>query len=923
MKRFFAVLLTIIMLAALLPANALVSAASVTVKPFYTINGKELWEPEDYVLSKPFFFTNTFKPGEKFTVSCYGTNKIDTLAQKLKEDFDSRPEGTRYINLRLMSTAMHCLVEHNVYYDKAVDATRTWLNEFLAEYKRIGGLLDGISLDVEYIYGGSWYIHLAYHDSNKDTRYNDTDIFRNIVEDPRYLTELRPMLEEHGFEFYPESKQTEKKSEIFSLDTRYSKAYNIWNNVNNIRMAKAIDEAVYNPLIQYYPDALVCDYQVRYTTGWQKTVNSTSSPISCNLSGCGTTSNFSVYSVRPNNTVYSGDYTTPASCYYAAYEQTAFNTCLWEVNMIKQMYEANPYKKVAVHMTYFNYQPTKVGAYSNTPYYAENYFHVAMLDPQPIMSYIIEDEVFNNGQNFSDPNIEDYGYSIKVVNSIMKEMTRVAGASDRKPIFVPATWNSKFILSGMYAGGRNIWRISPDTSTGVTLEQFKVKDKAPTFYINGQTITFPQGRIIEDGDILQVGTCGYWVETPANVMPVITNDADHYSAYPSFLETFEKYEAGSSFKSAALPADCWEVSGKATIASNGGDNALALTGTSTVRSVKFPKNITAGDSYAKQQAWEVTVTVPSSGELKLLTYTNNDMGIKIADGKVYYPQNTQYQELSGVSLKAGSTYTIKREFDFRTANSFKASYTVYDANGKKLGSVDNVAMATITLPVEMVGFFSLGVTDTAYIDDFKMYPTGVTTELEAYNATTGYKLEGLTSAKDAGYRLSWMNASSEYKVAKVYNNGNLVEEIKMAPGQDGVATGVVKGSNIKLSVATEDGSAPTATNYDSGDFAWTSVAKTIGLATGKIIEGNEGNTGTTTPDGGADATAPSGSGDATTPSGGNDPSNPGAKEPEGEKNLPIGLLIATCVAALACGGFALYLFVIMPKRQTDLKKTTE
>ena len=942
MKRLFAIALTLVMLFALLPANMLVSAETVTKKPFYNVNGKELWEPMEYVYSKPLFYTASFQPGETPKVSCYGTSDLKTLAQKTKEDFDKRPEGTRFINLNLMSRAVHCLVEHNVYYDKAIEVTRTWVDAFCAEYKRIGGKLDGITLDVEYFFGGSWYIHLAAYGKNEGERYDDPDIFRSIVEDPRYKTELRPMLEEYGFEFYPASKQTDKKSEIYSLDTRYSVAYNVWNTVNTIRMTRANDEAVYKPMAKYFPDAFVCDYQVRAVNSWQKAVGSTASPVGAILPGCGTTTNFNAYSVRPNKDVYAGDYTTPASCYYAAYEPTAFNTARWEVNMMKDAYEANGYKNLTVHMTYFNYSPTKVGTYSNTPYYTENYIHTAMMDPVAMMSYVIEDEVFNNGQNFSDPNMEDYGYVIEVINDIMAEMTRVAGASDRKPIFVPTDWSSKYMLSGMYAGGRNIWRITPDTSTGVTLEQFKVKDKAPTFSIGGQTITFPQGRIIEDGKVRQVGTCGYWIETPANVMPVIMNDADRYSQTPSFLENFDAYKAGS-FKSAALPADCWEVGGNATVEAKNGTNVLNLSGTSVVKLVKLPKNVTAGDSYAKQQAWEVAVTVPSAGELKLLTLSDSDMGVKISDGKVYYPQGGVYKVLDGVTVAAGSTYIIKREFDFRTANGFKCSYSVYDASGKKLGSADDVAMAAFTLPAAQVGFTSSNVTG-AYLDNIKLYPTGVTTELEAYNTTTGYKLSGLTSSGDAGYRMSWMNASSEYKIAKIYNGSTLVEEIKMDPGTDGVAKGVVKGS-VNLSVKVENGTAPSTTNFDNGDFNWTSVASSVGLATGKVVGGTTTPGGDTTPDvtyptepdgtpsetnpDGTPApipTEPDGTPSETYPDGTPHTGNSGANKP-GDKNSPdkgglgtteIILIAVLGVLVLAGGGFALCYFVIKPKWLMDL-----
>ena len=820
----------------------------ISVKPFYVLNGQAPWDPSPYIYEKPSFYTKTFTKGqEKPTVSCYGTTDIATMAARLKEDFDNRPAGTRYFSYDTMSKCVHGLVEHNVYYDKAVDAAKEWLEEFLAEYYRIGGKLDGIQVDVEYVYGGAWYIHLGYNGKNKATitndpdKYNDPDIFWSIVNDERYATQIRPMLEALGFEFLAESSQTSVKSEIYPINTKNSSQYTIWDIVNKTRMAEAVNEAVYEPLLKYYPNACVTDYQVRYVNGWQKAHMNTAAAIVGNRIGLGSTSNFNAYNARPSSDIYGyGDdasYTTPASYNAAAYELTPFNTVLWEMNIFKDMYDATPSKRIATHVTFFNYNPTKIGGYANTPYYSESMFHIALMDPDPFMSYIRENEVFANGKYFDDAKYRDFGYAMNVLSDLMAEVTRVAGASDREPIPTSSYWNSKFIISGMYAGGRNIWRITPDTSTGVSLEQFKIKDQAPTFYINGQTIVFPQGRIIEDGKIREVGTCGYWVETPADVKPIIINDTDRYVKYPSLQENFDGYTVGTEFTSTtALPSTCWEVTGTApTIQLNNGSNALAMTGTTTVNSVKLPKNITAGDSYAQQQIWEVTITAPTSGTLKLLS-TTSDGGLKISGGNVYYTSKylgifDSDTAISGVTITAGSTYTVRREVNFTTS---KTSYSIYDANGTRLGGVSDLSLSA-TAPVSQVGFSGSDISGTAYLDNFKMYPTGVTTELEAYDVATGFEVSDPTAARtaDTAYRLSWMNASSEYKVAKIYNNGTLVEEISMAPGQDGVNTGVIEGTNIKLSMTTESGSATTLPDYDDGDFDWVAPAELIGLASGK------------------------------------------------------------------------------------------
>ena len=933
--RIIAIILVAVLILALVPLSLLVKAETVTPKAFYTLNGSELWEPEPYVITRARFISPEITPDYTYLVSAYGSKDIKVIAQKTKEDFDQRPEGTRYILLNLMTKAVHGLVEKNIYFDKAEAAIKGWVEEFLAEYHRIGGKLDGITLDLEYIYSSAWYIHLGARNANGDARYDNPNLFFDIVEDPRYKTQIRPRLEEMGFPFETPSAT---KTEIHGIDKQNSTAYNIWNRVMANREVELIDRCVYEPLQKYYPNANTTDYQVGYNYGWQKAVRDNAAPVTGNRLGCGETSSFNCYAARPSNTM-SGytsknqpaadpSYSTPAACNDSYYELTAFNRILWDINMLKMMSEATPGGRISTHITYFNYAPTKVGTYSNTPYYTEDILHLGLMDPKPFMGYIREDEVFNNGQNFSDPNMEDYGYAIKVVNDIMAELTRVAGASDRKPIPVPATWNSKFILSGMYAGGRNIWRITPDTSTGVTLEQFLVKDKAPTFYIDGQTVTFPQGRIIEDGNVRQVGTCGYWVETPANVMPVITNDTNRYSQYAPLMDTFEGYQEGTKLsKTTALPHGSWNVSGSATVKTVNGNKVLEMTGASIVKSVKLPENITAGDNYAKQQAWEATVTLPQKGKLRLLTYSDIDRGLKIEEGKAYYYEGSLQKEIPNVTLTPGETYTFKREVDIRKSGSYRNSFYIYDGSGKLLGSATDVPMAVAELPFKEIGFHTTGV-DVAYMDNFKAYPIGVTTDLEAYDAATGNKVELDTlNKKDTAYRLSWMNASSEHKVAKIYNGSTLVAEIPMAPGQDGVNTAIVKGNSIKFSVTVEDASAPSIPNYDDGDYNWTAVASAIGLATGKVGTNSgsaapiptepDGTPSPTNPDGtpAPIPTEPDGSPSATYPDG--TPTNPNKTNKSNDTVLWV-VIIVGIVMILVLIAFAVLYFVVKPKWLMDL-----
>ena len=109
-----------------------------------------------------------------------------------------------------------------------------------------------------------------------------------------------------------------------------------------------------------------------------------------------------------------------------------------------------------------------------------------------------------------------------------------------------------------------------------------------TFSIEGQTITFPGGKIIEDSKIPIVGSCGFWIETAKDVLPVVTYAEDRYEKFPALLENYESYKAGKNFDiTTAFPAGCWELkkdkTGTAKIVADGDNKVLALGGTYSLK----------------------------------------------------------------------------------------------------------------------------------------------------------------------------------------------------------------------------------------------------------------------------------------------------------------------------------------------------
>lgn len=809
MKKIITLLLVLVLLLPLMPMQ---KADAVAVKPYYGIGSSDFNRLKFPNLEGRLSINVGVENGEVYLSASGAGKDLNKIASLIKSALDRYPDGMRTFVLHNISSVFQ-LQKDTIYFEEGVEKLKKIFTEFIKIYAEIGGKLDGIVLDVEYVETYSWYLY------SKQYTKDNPDVYKNIVANPLYQTTVRPMLVEREFKFYENSALPEIWSAYPKLKgeeaQKYAISQTVWDTVMRIRLNNYMTEAIYKPLAQYMPNVPVYDYQSRNSYAWLKDLSDKGEHkyVAGNSVAVGVTSHHNTYGSRLSDDFFTANgqpvYKTPVAYNGAEFAATPFNRILWDVNLMKNMYKAAN-GNVSITVAEYDYSPNKTGTPSNTPFYTESIFHIGLLDPAPFSIYMYDKEFTT----------QEYNARAQVLQDIMAELTRVAGYADREPILVPATWNSSFLLSGIYANGRNLWRLTPDT-TKVSLEAFKVAGKDPTFSVNGQTITFPQGKIIADGQIGVVGTCGYWIETPKDIAPIVTNDTDRYSKYPSFAEGFEGYDNGITFNNAnAKPILCWQVSGTAPVVKTAGNGkALALTGTTTVSNEKLPQNITAGDNYAKEQAWEVSVTLPASfsGEVKLLTC--GDGGIRIADGKLYYDENGTYKEMTGATLSAGQKYTLKREVNFR--NSFLCDYTVCDSAGKVIGQARAVPMKKITLPVTKIGISCTNVTGEVLVDDYKLYPKGINTDLEVYNAKSGIQQKDITqkNTTDVAYRFSWLNGSDRIAVGNVmatfYDaagkqlSQQSVGRVTMKPGWDAVETGIVQvpqGQSVVLSleIATDE-----------------------------------------------------------------------------------------------------------------------
>ena len=817
MKKLLAVLLA---MALLLPMTMglQADAAETEIKPFYLVNwsliGDEDVENYSNVYPMAYLWADSSQMKDGIVkIGCkFGGSTPEAIAKSIKARFDTYPEGARYINVSPLQTALRTQGEV-CFLEKGVPLMRDWFEEFLSCYQAIGGKLDGFTVDIEYLNIWSNYIQSEFADKGG---YNGQNVYKWIEEHPVYQNNIRPKLVERGFKFY--EKITPNTPELYALDSKsgsaYSQSRTIWNAVMRNYVGDIIEESC-APLWKYYPDALLSDYQTKDADPWHKDWERSSAGGIWDKAG--NMSNEVFYAFRPGTKFYTDiekyteKYSTIPGYSRALYELTAFHRFMADANVAKTTTQSTDNGNVSWWISGHNYGNDGEGTLRKSPYYAENLIHMGMQNPKIYLGYILQ-------QDAIDEDYQHWVLSLHIVDDVLKELTRVVGGADREPIHVAPTWNEHYVLSGMHVGGKNVWRLTPDT-TKISLENFKVEGTDPTFSVNGQTITFPGGKIIETGNVREIGTCGYWIETAENVYPVATRCENYFREYPTYGEGFENYETGMEFTfNNAKPEACWEPkkegSGSATIVADGNGKALAMKGGYTVKFTKLAQNVISGDTYAETQAWEITAKLPADlaadAELVLLNYLDaknkakNDGGFKVVGGKVYYIQEKEYMEMPGVALTNGNTYTFVREMNFSDEANFTSTYTVYDAAGNVIGQAKDIPVLEFVLPVASVSFSCKNVSGEALlVDNFKLYPTRVATDFYLYDATTGMEVTDQTVARsgDTAYRLSWQNATNQEKsytvMAAYYNGDTLVEEkavqeIKMTPNSDSIITGIVE-----------------------------------------------------------------------------------------------------------------------------------
>ena len=188
MKKLLAIILTF---ALVLPLCVTARAAEVEKAPFYMTNWVSTTVDCDYVYGAAFMHAS-FDAGIKniangiFDARINGIsgNTIEDMAENLKEEFDTYPDGCRYISFSALHRAIHDRA-YLCFAEDVPEMTAKWLDAFLKEYKRIGGKLDGLNIDIEYTEIYYYYIHTVFFKK-------DDMVYSKIEAEPAYQNKIRP-----------------------------------------------------------------------------------------------------------------------------------------------------------------------------------------------------------------------------------------------------------------------------------------------------------------------------------------------------------------------------------------------------------------------------------------------------------------------------------------------------------------------------------------------------------------------------------------------------------------------------------------------------------------------------------------------------------------------------------------------------------
>ncbi len=417
-------------------------------------------------------------------------------AQQIKALMDKREPGRRYLYIHTdICQDMLEAGDEFLWQPEAVESVAMLLDRFFSVYYELGGELDAIYTDNE----GSmdtWMVRKVPEGSDKTLHEIIRSNLNNITSDPFYADYIRPQLAQRGYEFnttqvFP---NTSEINELYASGhyTSNTPPYLIFCAVMDNYKNECLTKAIYEPAKKYFPEVYYTNYSSR-------------DMVAADYSG--TTHKYELGGDRYK----AGTHSCPV-----LYQSNAGSPYL-EVKSLAGAMRSQMLSTAGGKILPWvasNTYHTKDFYYINDdkPYWYEYLFHIALCNPDALLFY--------GPRYYPWDSEEDVNGNIDGMTKGLSEFNTYAVKTDAKTLVENSINTTDFMVSGMYTNGRNLWRITPD-NTKISVKDFLKSDNGnPTFYVSGQTVTFPGGKILDN----VYSEYGYWVETDAGEEPTITYD---------------------------------------------------------------------------------------------------------------------------------------------------------------------------------------------------------------------------------------------------------------------------------------------------------------------------------------------------------------------------------------------------------------
>lgn len=378
-----------------------------------------------------------------------------------------------------------------IWYDFGIEYTRQIFDDFFREYRDIGGQIDFFVLDAEY-----FPVNWAF--GSDITNVTQQAQWAAIQNDPRF----GPVAQQLGF------------SDL-SLVHNYwlHPHYLSWNQFAMRQVADAINRAVFEPMRRYFPDVKMSNWEGFYQTQEYAIPDYNSHNISYCHPGlyCGPGSHVGTHQAR----VFYGELGQISLVWNPGggglYEATPFNAFRYNANQMRASVLSSdvPVQPWFSPKSYYPHLTQNIG-FSNSDYYQELLFHVALSGANEFLYW-----------NHPSINPWQINHSDRMMDACLKQIGWLTGYNDRRTLVSElSSWTDNHMLTGMVAGGRKVWRMTPQLTIqsgalSTLPSMVQNYDGGVMVTVGNVTTLFPQGRVlwIDPSDNCY-SNAGVWIFQP-------------------------------------------------------------------------------------------------------------------------------------------------------------------------------------------------------------------------------------------------------------------------------------------------------------------------------------------------------------------------------------------------------------------------